>query len=130
MEERRGPAKDWPKNAPLPKLRYWADVAFLTWLKYTTPANRKKLRYVANMNAINQETTAMVSEVLEKVKIKAGVLPKWPGEMFSRENSGPFSNDDAFDAVLGTPNVSGNWMACGAASGSAGEEACLWFDGV
>lgn len=111
VEERRGPAKDWPKNAPLPKLRNWADVAFLTWLKYTAPANRKKLRYVANMNAINQETTAVVSEALEKVKIKAGVPPKWPGEMFSRENPGPFSNNDAFDAVLGTPNVLGTgWL--------------------
>lgn len=111
MENKQVPAKNLPANTPLPRLRNWADVAFLAWLDNTTPANRDNLRYILNINAINPTTVDVVGEALQQDDVKSGTPPAWPGHVFAQVNSGPFSKNNAYAAVLGTPNVLGTgWL--------------------
>lgn len=111
VENKQGPSKNLPPNTPLTNLRNWADVAFLAWLANTTPENRGNLRYILNINALNPATVDVVSEALQQDDVKSGTPPAWPGHVFAQVKSGPFSKNNAYAAVLGTPNVLGTgWL--------------------
>ena len=81
-----------------------------------------------NINCVNQTTVDVVSRALKKDGVKSGIPPKynpliflcgggksasanvfarWPGHLFTHIQSGLFSNNDAYEAVLGMPNVLG-----------------------
>lgn len=76
IQKKSGVTANWQPDWPLPGLRTWADVAFLTWLQNTTPQERQKLHYVVNVNCQNQTTIDVVSEALKKEGVKSGIPPK------------------------------------------------------
>ena len=107
-------------------------MAFLIWLQNTTPENRQSLRYVVNISCVDQTTVDVASRALKKDGVKSGVPPKynpliflcgggkpasanmfarWPGHSSTHIQSGLFSSNDAYEAVLGTRNVLGtDWL--------------------
>lgn len=113
VSHKKGLAQNWPPNAPLPLLRHWSDIAFLTWKAHANASNRQTLRYILAINAINQDTVDVVSEALRKDGLKSGVPPPWPGRSFAqlRSGSGSSKPTEVYAAVLGTPNVLGSgWL--------------------
>lgn len=113
VSHKKGLAQNWPPNAPLPLLRQWSDIAFLTWKAHTSASNRQTLHYILAINAINQDTVDVVSEALRKDGLKSGVPPPWPGRSFAqlRSGSGSSKPTEVYAAILGTPNVLGSgWL--------------------
>ncbi|KAK3698739.1 hypothetical protein LTR37_016829 [Vermiconidia calcicola] len=99
-------------KAPLPELKQWSDIIFLTWkdLVADSPAQAKGLRYVLRHNVLNGDTKEIVSKAMKKVGVKSGIPPRWPGYTF-RPKFGPNGKEDKamepFLAMLGTPNCMG-----------------------
>lgn len=108
LTNRKGLAKDLPPNTPVPKLNVWSDIAYLTWLQGTTPQDRQNLRYIVNINCINQTSVDVVSEAFKRDNVPGGIPPKWPGHTFGQMRPGPLTRNDAYAAVLGTPNLLGS----------------------
>lgn len=76
VAQKAGPTRDWRDGDPLPDLRSWSDVAYLTWLQYSTLQNRQKLSMVASIDCANAITRSVVQEALKKDGVKSGVPPK------------------------------------------------------
>lgn len=68
--------KTWPQGAPLPDLRQWSDIAYLTWIQYSTNENRQKLSMVVNVDCESELTRSIVVEALKKDGVKSGIPPK------------------------------------------------------
>lgn len=77
VQQRTGIAKDWRDGDPLPDLRSWSDIAYLTWLQYSQPQNHQKLSMVASIDCTNDVTRSVVREALKKDRVKSGVPPKY-----------------------------------------------------
>ncbi|KAK6433115.1 hypothetical protein LTR95_010712 [Oleoguttula sp. CCFEE 5521] len=111
LSHKSGPSANLPPNTPVPKVSVWSDVSFLTWLQGTNDQNRQNLHYVVNINCINQTSIDVVSAALKRDGVKSGIPPKWPGHTFAQVRPGPFTRNDAYAAVLGTPNILGSgWL--------------------
>ncbi|KAK4500413.1 hypothetical protein PRZ48_008602 [Zasmidium cellare] len=94
--------KGWG-DAPLPGLKQWSDVVYLSWADITTPEERRGLKYVVRSSVQNQDTLDVVERALKKSGISSGRAPAWPGYTFKPEGR----DLRPFQAVLGTPNASG-----------------------
>jgi hypothetical protein len=59
-------------DGPMPKLKSWSDIAFLSWLAV---GGQQTLRYIVSANVQNDVTNAIIDKLLEKNNIKLD--PDW-----------------------------------------------------
>ena len=94
--------ENFSRSQPLPNLKQWSDVTFLTWKKIVGDQNGGTIPVPNNIlrpKIGNKLTNTVLSEVMKRLG-KTGQMPKWPGIELTPES-------DEFKAVLSTPNGNG-----------------------
>lgn len=96
--------ENFSPSQPLPNLKQWSDVTFLTWKKIVHNRIQNDGMIPVPINILrpkigNKLTNKVLVEVMKKLG-KHGQMPKWPGIELTAES-------DEFKAVLSTPNGNG-----------------------
>ncbi|OQN97770.1 hypothetical protein B0A48_16091 [Cryoendolithus antarcticus] len=98
-----------PADRPLPKLAQWSDVVWLTWVNLTTDATRGGLKHVIHTGVLNQYSVAIAEMAVMSMGNANGRLKNFPGHKFTQSNDR--EAQAAFEALVGSPNVSGTaWL--------------------
>ncbi|OQN97771.1 hypothetical protein B0A48_16092 [Cryoendolithus antarcticus] len=98
-----------PDDHPLPKLGQWSDVVYLIWESITDQHNRSGLKHIFRENIVNQESCAVGKIGARSKGIASGVMKSYPGLKFMRSKNS--AEQDAFEALVGSPNVNGSaWL--------------------
>nr|OQO29341.1 hypothetical protein B0A51_06921 [Rachicladosporium sp. CCFEE 5018] len=94
-----------PDDRPLPKLSQWSDVVYLIWESITDQHNRSGLKHIFRENIVDQESCAVGKIGARSKGIASGVMKSYPGLKFMRSKNS--AEQDAFEALVGSPNVNG-----------------------
>ena len=110
VSKNEGSVKPWG-NRPITQLKHWSDVVYLTWMHITAgdAQVQRALRWIDRQTLRGAELDVIVETVARKKGLRRHRarkkalkwdVPVWPGILIS-------AGDDAFNAVLGTPDGRG-----------------------
>lgn len=93
------------EGQPLPKLSQWSDAAYLAWLEsQQMKAGRKRATIAAPKNFLrlfvsNEQSMRVIAQAMKRAgKTGAAAQPLWSDRITFKQQ------DDAFKAILATPN--------------------------
>ncbi|KJX96031.1 hypothetical protein TI39_contig844g00038 [Zymoseptoria brevis] len=103
VEKARGSQIPWEDEnghpLPLPELRQWSDVNYLTWKHLTNDVQRRGLKWIFQRGIINKDTQAAIEKITTYHNV-GDKAPEWPGLDLTPGSFG-------FEMILASPNLRG-----------------------
>nr|OQO22905.1 hypothetical protein B0A51_08457 [Rachicladosporium sp. CCFEE 5018] len=105
----RGQNAQFPLGGAITKFKNWSDGIYLTC----------NLKFVIRQSVVNENTLSVIASAMKSTGHSDHVPPAYPGTTFTRSTTDA-TMQTAFEALVGTPNVSGivwllvqHWEAMG-----------------
>ncbi|OQO07862.1 hypothetical protein B0A48_06653 [Cryoendolithus antarcticus] len=115
----RGQNAQFPPGGAITKFKNWSDGIYLTWKSMTNDQTRSNLKFVIRQSVVNENTLSVIASAMKSTGHSDRVPPAYPGTTFTRSTTDA-TMQTAFEALVGTPNVSGivwllvqHWEAMG-----------------